>query len=59
MRIFYVYRADIEEIQCLWSEVRKEVGKLDEQLSYRLSSVLAGNDNFSPLNAMEVVQSVS
>ena len=56
---YYFFRADLEELQCLWAEVRKELNKLEEHLSYRLSSVLSGNDNFSPLSAMEIVSSVS
>lgn len=51
-------RADLEELQCLWSELRKELNKLEEHLSFRLSSVLSGNDNFSPLSAMEIVSSM-
>lgn len=50
--------ADIEELQCLWSEVRKEIEKLEEHLSYRLSSILSGNNNFSLLNDMDVVQAM-
>ena len=57
--VMYICRADLEELQCLWSEVRKELSKLEEHLSFRLSSVLSGNDNFSPLSAMEIVSSVS
>ena len=49
----------MEELQCLWSEVRKEIEKMEEHLSRRLSSVLTGNDNFNTLTTMDIVQTVS
>ena len=53
------FRSDVEELQCLWSEVRKEIEKMEEHLSRRLSSVLTGNDNFNTLTTMDIVQTVS
>lgn len=49
----------MEELQQLWSQVRKEVIKMEELLSDRLHAVVAGNDSYSPLDALEIIQSVS
>ncbi|XP_052234698.1 uncharacterized protein LOC127847111 isoform X3 [Dreissena polymorpha] len=49
-------RADVEELQQLWSQVRKEVIKMEDLLVDRLRAVLAGNASFSPLDSLEIVQ---
>jgi hypothetical protein len=52
-------RSEVEELQQLWVEVRKEVIKMEELLSQRLKSIMQGNDYYNPLDALEIVQSVS
>ncbi|KAL4224883.1 hypothetical protein ACF0H5_015579 [Mactra antiquata] len=49
-------RLEVEELQHLWCEVRKEVIKMEELLSDRLKAVMSGNDSYSPLDSLEVVQ---
>ncbi|WAR11058.1 hypothetical protein MAR_036134 [Mya arenaria] len=51
-------RAEVEELQQLWSQVRKEVIKMEDLLADRLHSVLAGNNSYSPLDALEIIQTM-
>ncbi|XP_060566792.1 uncharacterized protein LOC132725635 isoform X2 [Ruditapes philippinarum] len=51
-------RCDVEELQHLWCEVRKEVIKMEELLSQRIKAIMAGNETYSPLDALEIIQSM-
>ncbi|XP_053385662.1 uncharacterized protein LOC123538351 [Mercenaria mercenaria] len=51
-------RSEVEELQHLWCEVRKEVIKMEELLAQRLKAIMAGNETYSPLDALEIIQSM-
>ncbi|KAL3854412.1 hypothetical protein ACJMK2_013682 [Sinanodonta woodiana] len=48
-------RAEVEDLQRLWCELKKEILEMEQLISSRLSGICAGNENFQPLDALKVV----
>ncbi|KAK7111690.1 serine-rich adhesin for platelets-like isoform X2 [Littorina saxatilis] len=48
-------REDIEELQHLWAEVRRQVMETEQLLTSRMKAVAAGNDNFNSLASISVL----
>lgn len=48
----------MEEVQCLWGEVRQQVTETEHLLSARMKAVSNGNDSFSFLAHIDVLHRV-
>ncbi|XP_069107269.1 protein ITPRID2-like [Argopecten irradians] len=48
-------KMELDELQHLWTEVRKEVTEMEQYLANRMASTQVGNDRFQPLLVLEVV----
>lgn len=53
------HREDVEELQHLWAEVRRQVMETEQLLTSRMKAVAGGNDNFSSLTSISILQRVS
>ncbi|OWF51319.1 Sperm-specific antigen 2 [Mizuhopecten yessoensis] len=48
-------KTELDELQHLWTEVRKEVTAMEQYLANRMAATQVGNDRFQPLLVLEVV----
>ncbi|XP_033728468.1 uncharacterized protein LOC117317700 [Pecten maximus] len=48
-------KTELDELQHLWTEVRKEVTEMEQYLANRMAATQVGNDRFQPLIVLEVV----
>ncbi|XP_060062739.1 uncharacterized protein LOC132543273 [Ylistrum balloti] len=48
-------KTELDELQLLWTEVRKEVTEMEQYLANRMAATQVGNDRFQPLLVLEVV----
>ncbi|KAK7501393.1 hypothetical protein BaRGS_00007518, partial [Batillaria attramentaria] len=52
-------REDVEELQHLWSEVRRQVMETEHLLTSRMKAIASGNDCFNSLASISVLQRVN
>ena len=57
MNVFY--REELEAVQYLWSEIRQQILKTEQLLTARMKGVDAGNDFFTYLSSLNVLERVS
>ncbi|XP_062583894.1 uncharacterized protein LOC134245638 isoform X2 [Saccostrea cucullata] len=48
-------REEIEELQSIWKEVRREITETEQLIANRLGGLVMGNDNYNPLLALDVI----
>jgi hypothetical protein len=56
--IDWLIRADVEEVQGIWTQVRQQLMETERLLTERMRAVVNGNDNFTPLSSILVLQQV-
>ncbi|XP_071101719.1 protein ITPRID2-like isoform X3 [Haliotis cracherodii] len=52
-------REEVEELQLLWRELREQIYNMEQLLSHRMKAVTKGNDFFTFLSTLNVIQSMT
>ncbi|XP_071148173.1 serine-rich adhesin for platelets-like isoform X3 [Mytilus edulis] len=55
----YSDREDVQELQYLFGELRKEMLLTEETLANRLDGINMGNDNYNPMLALDVIRKMT
>ncbi|CAC5368270.1 unnamed protein product [Mytilus coruscus] len=55
----YSDREDVQELQFLFGELRKEMLLTEETLANRLDGIHMGNDNYNPMLALDVIRKMT